>query len=103
MKCRSSLSVLSPLLSLRMSGPGEQTDILAVGSMVRERWRVVSCFEGAVFRRTRLQDYSNTHCSFCRDVLIAVRFFHVNFHSGKEFFFSFELSQTIHCRCVEQC
>lgn len=37
------LGVLRALVIIRMSGAGEQTDILSVTDLVRDRWRVVSC------------------------------------------------------------
>lgn len=41
--------MLVPLWGIRMSGTGEQTDILAVGSVVRERWRVLKKIGGGGF------------------------------------------------------
>lgn len=37
---------MGALRTTRMSGAGEQTDILSVADVVRERWRVVSEMTG---------------------------------------------------------
>ncbi|XP_053470190.1 tau-tubulin kinase 2b isoform X3 [Ictalurus furcatus] len=43
------MAVLSPCVSTLMSAAGEQADILSVGNMVRDRWRVIKKIGGGGF------------------------------------------------------